>query len=264
MADENKISIVVPILNEKDNIVTLLSEFDDLVSQCGLTALDEVIFVDDGSKDGTVDILKRHSQLQDFGHRYKITLLERDRKLGQVDACIAGSRLATNGTIAVMDSDLQHPPLTLTKMSSLMNGTVDIIAASRHIVGGKRMWSPMRGVVSRVAILIAYIFVKPSRKLKDPTTGYFMTRKEYITGLPPLAKRTKLLLYILSKNPDLKVMEVPYTFKDRKAGESKTVTKSPSFIIDYLIEILSYMRVGYRSKKAIKKSTDDIVAFRTR
>lgn len=261
MKVNDRISIIIPVINERENVVNLLSEFDKLVSEFGLNVLDEVVFVDDGSSDGTVETIKEQARV--INRKYKINIVERHKKMGQVDACIIGSRVANNDTIVIMDADLQHPPKTLIAMSSNRIDDIDIVAASRHVRGGGNIWSPTRGVISRVAILMAQMLIKPARRLKDPTTGYFMTSRDNISDLRPLAKRTKLMLYLLSMRPELKVKEVAYTFVDRTTGRSKTITRGPSFIVNYIIEVLGYMKLCAKSRFTINNSHNKRLAQRS-
>ena len=107
MNDRGGISIVIPVLNEEENIEQLLAEFDKLISDLGLKEFNEVVFVDDGSKDQTTRIINEHKSSD---HPYKIELFERNRMLGTVSASIEGTRKATNRYVVIMDGDLQHPP----------------------------------------------------------------------------------------------------------------------------------------------------------
>ena len=71
MNDRGGISIVIPVLNEEENIEQLLAEFDKLISDLGLKEFNEVVFVDDGSKDQTTRIINEHKSSD---HPYKIEL----------------------------------------------------------------------------------------------------------------------------------------------------------------------------------------------
>ncbi|EQD70050.1 Glycosyl transferase, family 2 domain protein, partial [mine drainage metagenome] len=104
MNQEDGLSIILPVLNERENVQPLL---DRLAPLSRTTPIEEVVFVDDGSTDGTVEFLRQASC---GGHSYVITVISRTKRMGQVDACIAGARAARCNTIVVMDADHQHSP----------------------------------------------------------------------------------------------------------------------------------------------------------
>jgi len=238
-----KVSVILPVLNERMNSEKLLSTFKTLVLSGDLVMVDELVFVDDGSTDGTVEFLR--SKRSDVGNfPFKIEILARENRRGIVDASIEGARIARNAYVAVMDADLQHPPLILKEMYAAVHDGADIAVASRHVRGGQSRWSPLRGVISRCAIMLSYFLIKSSRKIKDRTSGYFLTRKEYVTNLEPIKGRAKILLYVLSKNTLLNVREVPYTFVERTSGSSKIVSKGFSFILSFLFELVGYMKLN--------------------
>ena len=238
MPVDRKFSVVIPVLNERENVNELLLEFDRLVSEGGLTELYEVLFVDDGSSDGTVQLIEVHMAAN---HTFKIGLVERSTKLGTASASIEGAKATSGSAIIVMDADLQHPPHVILEMVKRAVGEFDVIVASRHIKGGGNQWSPLRGVISRTAIWIAHLLIPSTRKLRDPTSGYFVVRRELIENVPPLNNRAKILLYLLASHPKLKTLEIPYVVVDRKNGTSKLITRNLDFVTDYLIEVIGYI-----------------------
>ena len=240
------ISVIIPVLNEKPNIETLLEQFDNLVTDFGLSQIQEVIFVDDGSSDGTIGIIKNNMG----NHSYNVRLVERSCRLGTVNATITGCNAAVSDNVVIMDGDLQHPPHVILEMTRRMHDGHDVIVASRHVSGGRNVWKPLRGAISRVAIFISHLLVPATRKVKDSTSGFFMIKKNLISSLAPHQKRAKILLYVLASFPELKSTEIPYTFVDRKQGSSKIVGTNVNFITNYMIEVIDYMRVARRRKRS--------------
>ena len=121
-------SIVIPTLNEADNIDSLLT---------GLFALDlppnhfEVIFADDSSNDGTQD------KVRAWGKKANVRLVERQEKPDLTASILAGVEIASSNIIVVMDADLSHPIDRLTAVvEPVLNGSHDIAVGSRYVPGG--------------------------------------------------------------------------------------------------------------------------------
>ncbi|AKA49284.1 hypothetical protein IX51_09405 [uncultured archaeon] len=235
------ISVVLGVLNEEDNVQELLDSFDRIISENNLHSINELVFVDDGSTDSTKEIIRRS---MNSGHSYRIKLVERWQKMGMVNACITGSQQASNRTVIVMDSDLQHPLEAVPRMIEKSRGKSELIIASRYMKGGSNSWSPVRGVISRGAVFMSHIFLPATRGVKDPISGYFMTDVKYISCLFPYADSYKLALYIMAANPSISVEEVPFTMVDRERGSSKIVDKNFLFLLKYMMELIRYWRIS--------------------
>jgi dolichol-phosphate mannosyltransferase len=126
--------------------------------------------------------------------------------------------------IAVLDCDLQHDDAVLPKMlEQLTNKNCDVVIASRYMTpGGVSDWSKRRQFVSLVAKKLADLLV-PLR-LTDPLSGFFaITRDSFDRVARQLSNQGyKILLDILlSARPQLRVVELPYTFRPRATGQSK-------------------------------------------
>lgn len=232
-------SLILAVLNEENNIQKLLDDLDDVIDEYQLNQINEVIFVDDGSKDRTVALIKDNEKIR---KHYSIKLIERREKLGLVSAHIAGARNASNERVIIMDSDLQHPITRIPQLIKEIEEGNDLVIASRYIEGGGNSWTPIRGVISRGAIFIAHIFIKQSREISDPVSGYFVTHRSMVSGLHPYSEAYKLLLYVLSSNDAVRAKEVPFTMKERVNGNSKIVDKKLGFVLKYMIEIVRYWR----------------------
>ena len=98
--DENFISIVIPTYNEKDNIVPLVERLSRTLAGRNF----EILFVDDNSKDGTVDVVAAMAQ------KYPVKVMVRTKERGLATAVLHGFKYAKGDIIGVMDADLQHPP----------------------------------------------------------------------------------------------------------------------------------------------------------
>ncbi len=204
-------SIVVPTLNESENIDLLLTR---------LFALDippdnfEVIFVDDGSTDGTPD------KIRAWENRSNVHLIERQDKPDLTASILAGIATANSNVIVVMDADLSHPPERLSAMvTPVLKGDYDVAVGSRYVAGGStENWPLHRQLLSRMGGWIA----RPICDVNDATSGFFAFRRELAASISHHARGYKILLELLMANHGkLRVTEIPICFHDRTHGTSK-------------------------------------------
>jgi dolichol-phosphate mannosyltransferase len=211
-----RLSIVVPTYNER----TRLGELVEAVFQVfAAHAIDgEVVIVDDGSPDGTGALA------DDLATRHRIRVVHRPGKLGLGTAVIDGFAAAGGEILGVMDADLSHPPEALPRLLAALDGAgpdgegADMAIASRYVPGGAvRNWPFIRRAMSRLACVLA----RPITPARDATSGYFLVRRPAVDGVKIAAGGFKICLELLVRGRVASVVEVPYTFSDRAAGESK-------------------------------------------
>ena len=210
-----ELTVVVPTLNERDNIGTLVDLLD--------TALDtvswEVIFVDDDFADGTAE------RVRELGRRdRRVRCLQRLGRRGLATACIEGALAASAPYIAVMDADMQHDEKLLPQMLAILKGEpVDLVVGSRYVAGGGiGGLDAARANISAFATRLSRIISKA--EIADPMSGFFMLRRGALEGaLRRLSGQGfKILLDILASSPQsLRIRELPYNFRERRHGESK-------------------------------------------
>ncbi|MDQ3185795.1 MAG: glycosyltransferase family 39 protein, partial [Pseudomonadota bacterium] len=206
-----RFSVVVPTLNEADNIDPLLTR---------LFALDlapdsfEVIFVDDGSGDGTP------AKVRAWEDRANVRLVERREKPDLTGSILAGVALAHGDVIVVMDADLSHPPERLPALvAPVLDGSHDVAVGSRYVSGGSTEgWPLHRQWLSRLGGWLAL----PICDVSDATSGFFAFRRELAATIAERARGYKILLELLvAGQGKLRVAEVPICFRDRTHGASK-------------------------------------------
>jgi dolichol-phosphate mannosyltransferase len=210
-----ELSVIVPCLNERDNIRPLVERLRGLLSHVAW----EVIFVDDDSVDGTRDEVKRLAE-QDG----RVRLLHRIGKRGLSSACIEGVQASTARYVAVMDADLQHDESLLPRMfQALKEEQLDLVVGSRYVDGGGvGEWDSKRIGISSFATRLGQLILKV--KIADPMSGFFMMRRDAFDGAVRRlsAMGFKILLDLLASSPkSLRLKELPYQFRPRVAGESK-------------------------------------------
>jgi dolichol-phosphate mannosyltransferase len=224
------LGIVVPVLNEAKNIGPFLQELET----CLPGESWEVIFVDDDSSDNTQQVVTELA-----AKRPNVRLLERIGRHGLASACIEGLCSSLAPYLVVMDADLQHDPAILPKMlNALRDGPYNLAIGSRYVEGGGiGDWSKRRRRFSRVATLASKI-VTHQAEITDPMSGFFMIKRELFreTVYHLCGKGFKILLDLLSSaKSQVRVVELPYTFRSRLAGESKL---SFSIILEFAILLL--------------------------
>ena len=210
-----ELTVVIPTLNERDNIEPLVDLLD--------AALDEVsweaIFVDDDSADGTAERIREISRRD-----RRVRCLQRVGRRGLTTACIEGALAASAPYIAVMDADMQHDEKLLPRMLAILKSEpIDLVVGSRYIAGGGiGRWHGGRAKLSVFATHLSRIVCKA--EIADPMSGFFMLRRKALEGaLRRLSGQGfKILLDILASSPrPLRFKELPYVFRERQRGESK-------------------------------------------
>jgi dolichol-phosphate mannosyltransferase len=206
-------AVIVPTLNEAENVALLVEQ----IGQTGLT-FSEIIFVDDGSTDGTCERIRALSQ------SYPVRLIARERgERGLAGAIIAGANFATAETVIVMDADLSHPPEKMPALlEPVLNDEADLVIGSRYIAGGATPdWPLWRRAMSRVASLLAF----PLTGVRDSMCGFFAVRRECLLQFAPDAVGFKIAFEMLVRGrKKIRVREVPIVFRDRQRGKSKMST----------------------------------------
>lgn len=207
-----KLSIIVPSFNEKDNIRPLVERVDEALK--GINH--EIFFVDD-STDDTPEVLEEVSQ-----ENPHVKYIHREDEKGLATAVLLGFNTADGDYMACMDADLQHPPEILLPMYVAMQTGADMCIPSRLIPGGDDgglNW--YRKFISGTARVIGQLSLPCLRKISDPTSGLFMFRREIIENADMRPVGWKIMVEVLATATYSKIIEIPYTFEERNAGESK-------------------------------------------
>lgn len=232
----SKVSIVVPSYNESGNVINLVEQIDKALK--GIEH--EIIFVDD-STDNTPEVIEGI-----IANNSNVRLKHRDTEKGLATAVLLGFSLAEGDYIAVMDADLQHPPAILRSMYAAMETGVDFCIPSRFIPGGSDGGLNLyRKFVSGVARYIGKILLPCLRKITDPTSGLFMFRRDTIKDADMRPIGWKIMVEVLATATFQTVIEIPYTFQDRSAGESKLSSK---VTMEYLKQVFELMKRGKKQR----------------
>jgi dolichol-phosphate mannosyltransferase len=229
------LTIVVPSYNERDNIPELFRRLK--LDLRGIAW--EMVVVDDNSPDGTYELAKKMS-LEDP----RIRCIRRVGRRGLSGACIEGILSSAAPVVAVMDADLQHDQTLLPLMYERIEAGADIVIGSRYVQGGSATegFSAMRRWGSKLATKLAVKIM--GVQVSDPMSGFFMLRRRIVEDKAESFSKEgyKLLFDILSTaGKGLKIEELPYSFRERQAGESKLDTL---VTVDYLGLLVSHLFGG--------------------
>jgi dolichol-phosphate mannosyltransferase len=210
-----ELTIVAPTFNERENVAELVARLDRALEGVRW----EIVFVDDDSNDGTIGALRTLAQSDP-----RVRAIHRIGRRGLSSAVVEGVLASSAPFVAVMDADLQHDEALLPQMlARLRAGEADVVIGSRYAEGGGTGdWSASRRGLSRFASAAARM-ITPT-PLTDPMSGFFMlTRPAFEVAMRGLsAQGFKILLDILATaRGKLRVVELPYTFRNREHGESK-------------------------------------------
>jgi len=235
-----ELTIVIPTYNERANIAILV----DRLRQTLTDVTWEAIFVDDNSRDGTAAEARAIGE-----HDDRIRCIRRIGRRGLSGACIEGMLASQARYVAVMDADLQHDETLLSAMlDRLRTGEVDLAVASRYVEGGSAdSFSANRARISRWSGEISRRFLKV--ELSDPMSGFFMIRRRVIEDLAPSlsSQGFKILLDIVATaRGRLRVVELPFVFRERLHGESKLDSRIALDFVALLIAKLTNDAVSFR------------------
>ncbi len=236
-----KIAVIIPTLNEVQNIGELIPRIHDAL-QKEYTA----VVVDDNSGDGTPQ------RVSDLARRYPVKLVSRCGKRGLASAVIDGMKAAPADAFIVMDGDLSHPPELLPYLRQGLQ-SYDIVVASRYIDGGGvKGWPWHRQVISRVACKMAGQLTA----VKDSSSGYFAVKASVLQDVDLSPIGFKILLECLVKAPYYTWTEIPYTFVERRRGSSKMGAGVCVGYIKHLIALHKFM--GQTILQMAKSPSNDI------
>ncbi len=211
--------VIIPTYNEIENVERMIR------TVMALPEPFEILFVDDGSPDGTA---KKIKELQnDFAGR--IHLLERKGKLGLGTAYIAGFRWAIEKKYAFifeMDCDFSHNPEDLIRLhAACSEGKADVAIGSRYITGVNVVNWPMKRVLMSY-YASAYVRMITGMTIRDTTAGFKCYRREVLEGIE--LDKIKFMGYAFqiemkftAWKSGYTLTEVPIIFHDRTLGESK-------------------------------------------
>jgi dolichol-phosphate mannosyltransferase len=223
-------SIVVPTFREVEALPELIDRIARVRAENG--SIEELIIVDDDSRDGTEALLAARPEPW-----LKLIVRKQDRGLSQ--AVLAGLRAARGDLLVVMDADLSHPPEVIAEMQQAIQAGADFVVGSRYVPGGTTAddWGLFRFLNSQVATLLA----RPLTHITDPMSGFFaLPRPVFERALEPSPLGYKIGLELLVRCGCENVQEVPIHFSNRTRGESKLTLKQQLLYVRHLLRLYRF------------------------
>ena len=202
----SRLAVVIPALNERENLDLLIPAVKEVVAAIGLTI--EILVVDGGSTDGTPQAATR------WGAR---VVVQRERGYG--GALLAGFADTTAPYIVTMDADLSHRPVFLEEFWRRRD-QAEVLIASRYVAGGRADMGRFRRLLSHV-LNRTYSRVL-SLPFHDLSSGFRMYHRKVLTGVTLVARDFDLLeeLLIRVHAEGWQILEVPFHYMSRGTGRS--------------------------------------------
>ncbi len=208
--------IIIPTLNEAENIPVLIRKIKELYPEMN------IIVVDDDSVDGTGDIA------EELANEYSgIQVIHRKQREGIGAAIVDGFKRALQNhmdPIFTMDGDLSHDPIYLERFLQIADN-YDLIIGSRYISGVRvDGWRFRKLLISKLAnMFVSYVMVKP---IWDFTSGYRMYSANFLKevdfdSIPPQGYLFQIHMVHLAFSKGFRVKEIPILYKDTEYTHSK-------------------------------------------
>lgn len=195
------VSVVVPLFNEEENVPILQGEL-----AAALSGLDyEIIFVDDGSTDGTVRRMAPDP---------RVRLVQFERNAGQSAAMYAGLNSARGGVAVLIDGDLQNDPADIPRLLAEIERGADLVCGYR----AQRKDTVVKRITSRVANFVRSRFTKDG--VRDTGCTLKAMKRECVTALLPF-KGMHRFIPALVKGAGYRLVEISVNHRPRKFGLSK-------------------------------------------
>jgi glycosyltransferase involved in cell wall biosynthesis len=210
--DRVRLSVVIPVFNEVATVEALLRRVREVPLRL------EVIVVDDGSTDGTRDLLPK----------LEGTLIDRlemhDQNAGKGAALRTGFQHATGDVVVVQDADMEYDPHELPMLlRPIITGKADAVYGSRFLGGPHRVLFFWHSVGNRVLTLLSNMFTDVN--LTDMETCYKMVRRELLQSLPLSASRFGIEPELTARlaQAGARIYELPISYDGRSYAEGKKI-----------------------------------------
>ncbi len=214
-----EISVIIPAYNEKATIREILNRVQ------AMAIASEIVVVDDGSTDGTREIL------QELDHQGPIRVVFHEKNKGKGAAVRTGIQASHGDVLIIQDADLEYDPREYPNLLfPLKEGIADVVYGSRFLGAARRPILFWNMVANKILTLMTNILY--NNILTDMETGYKVFRRQVVEGMTIHARRfdfePEFTAKILKRK--VRIFEVPITFNPRDYSEGKKIAMSDAFV----------------------------------
>ena len=213
------LSIVVPAYNERPTVEQLLRRVAEAPLPDGMGR--QVVVVDDGSTDGTRELLR---ELAAAGEPLPFTLIEQPENRGKGAAIRAGFAAATGDVLVVQDADLEYDPREYPRLlQPILDGEADVVYGSRFLGGPHRVLFFWHYLGNRFLTTLSNMLT--DLNLSDMETCYKLFRREVLDGVELRSNRFGIEPELTARvaRRGARIFEVPISYRGRTYAEGKKI-----------------------------------------
>ena len=206
------VSVIIPVFNEEGTLREIVKRVQNT------KVAKEILIVDDGSTDGTPDILK------EFKHQACIQVLVHPENKGKGAAVRTGIKEATGDVIIIQDADLEYDPREYPNLlKPIEEGIADVVYGSRFLGAGRRPILFWNMVANKLLTFVTNILY--NNILTDMETGYKVFKRSVVADMPLHSKRFDFEPEFTAKllKRKVRIYEVPISFNPRDYNEGKKI-----------------------------------------
>ncbi len=215
------LSVIIPCYNERATVAEVLRRVQAEAPEA------EVVLVDDGSTDGTCDVLRTLTEPP----RPSLKVLAHAENRGKGAAIQTGIQAATGDIILIQDADLEYDPRDYPALlRPIEEGRADVVYGSRFLGGPRKAMMFWHMVANKLLTLMTNVLYDTI--LSDMETGYKVFRAEVIKGIPLRARRFDFEPEVTAKMLKRRhhVYEVPISFDPREYSQGKKIALKDAFV----------------------------------
>ena len=216
------LSVIIPAYNEQNTIEALLSQVLAVpLEEHGIKK--EIIVVDDGSKDSTLEIVKRFKDIK---------LISHNKNRGKGFAVRTGIKHATGDIIIIQDADLEYEPNEYYSLiRPIIDGKAKVVYGSRRLKKRNKLYSGMSFYVGGLGLTFLTNILYPKIHLTDEPTCYKVFRADIIKSIPLKCKRFEFCPEVTAKiaKKGIRIHEVPISYYPRTIKEGKHIQWKDGF-----------------------------------